>query len=200
MITFLGKSISHFLCRKKIISEDETDVYQYGFETILSTVLIFVITLLAGIVFGMIHLSVTYYIIFVSLRKLTGGYHADSYFKCNTVFTVITLFVLGMTKIICVSQMYTISFHFLLLLIAIICIWRFSPVENVNKPLTIGQKERNHKTSLVILLALCILSTVLYVLKIEFAVLTALTLFSISMLIIIEKMKGGQKGYEEGTE
>lgn len=108
MITFLGKNISLFLCKKNIIPKEETDIYQYGFETILSTSLGLVITLAMGFVLKMVLLSVVYYVIFVTLRQLTGGYHADSYLKCNIVFSVVTFFVLGMTRLICISQIYTI--------------------------------------------------------------------------------------------
>lgn len=200
MITFLGKSISLFLCRKNIIDKEETDIYQYGFEAVLSTIFGFIITLLIGLVLNMFLFSIIYYGVFVTVRQLTGGYHADSYLKCNILFSVVTFFVLGMTKLICISQMYSFLIHILILIITAICIWRFAPVENPNKPLTAQQKARNHKASMILLSVLCILSSVLYAFKIEFAVLIALTLFSISMLIIIEKMKGGQEEHEESTE
>lgn len=196
MITFLGKSISLFLCRKNIIDEEETDIYQYGFESILSTILGFIITLLIGVILKMVIMSVIYYGIFVVVRQMTGGYHADSYLKCNIAFSLVTFFVLGMTKLICVSQTYSLPIHLLIFIISAICIWRFAPVENSNKPLTVKQKDRKHKASVVILSALFILSNVLYVFKTEFAVLIALTLFSISMLIIIAIMKGGQELHE----
>ena len=196
MITFLGKSISLFLCRKNIIDEEEADIYQYGFESILSTILGFIITLLMGVVFMMGLMSVIYYLIFVTVRQMTGGYHADSYLKCNITFSLVTFFVLGMTKLLCASQMYSLMVHLLLLIISAICIWRFSPVENPNKTLTPEQKSRNHKAAMIILLALCILSSALYALKNEYAVLIALTLFSISILIIIAIMKGGQEEHE----
>lgn len=196
MITLLGKNISLFLCRKNIIAKEEADIYQYGFEAILSTILGLIITLLIGLAFSMVLFSVIYYGIFVIVRQLTGGYHADSYLKCNILFSFVTFFVLGMTKLIYSSQMYTLPMHLMLLIIAAICIWRFAPVENLNKPLTPKQKNRNHKASMIILLVLCILSSALYTFKTDFAVLIALTLFSISMLIIIEKLKGGKEIYE----
>ncbi len=196
MITFLGKSISLFLCRKNIIDEEEADIYQYGFESILSTILGFIITLLIGVILKMVIMSIIYYGIFVAVRQMTGGYHADSYLKCNITFSLVTLFVLGMTKLICISQTYSLPIHSLIFIISAICIWRFAPVENPNKPLTPKQKGRNHKAAMIVLLALYILSSVLYAFKIEFAVLIALTLFSISMLIIIAITKGGQELHE----
>lgn len=68
MITELSKRISLFLCRKNIIDEDLIEVYPYGFETIISTLLGFFITVIIGIVFRMTLLSLLYYFIFVILH------------------------------------------------------------------------------------------------------------------------------------
>lgn len=144
----------------------------------------------------MVLLSIIYYGIFVTIGQLTGGYHADSYLKCNILFSLVSFSVIGMTKLISISHMYSVSIHLLLLIITVICVWRLAPVENINKPLTPKQKDRNHKASLIILSVLCIISSVLYAVNMDVAVLIALTLFSISMLIIIEKMKGGQGANE----
>lgn len=95
IITFLGKSISHFLCEKKVIAEQEVEIYQYGFEILISTALGLLITMAVGIVLHMFFLSVLYYVIFVTVRQWTGGYHADSYLKCNLTFAGITFFTLG---------------------------------------------------------------------------------------------------------
>ena len=111
IITFLGKSISHFLCKKKVIAEQEVEVYQYGFEILISTTLGLLITVAIGIVLNMFFLSVLYYVIFVMVRQWTGGYHADSYLKCNITFAGITFFTLGMTKIREMSEMFSITIH-----------------------------------------------------------------------------------------
>ena len=93
MITKLSKRISHFLCKQNIIAKDLIEVYQYGFETIISTLLGFFITIIIGAIFRMTLISLVYYFIFVILRQFTGGYHADTYFKCNLIFAVTTIFI-----------------------------------------------------------------------------------------------------------
>ena len=118
IITFLGKSISHFLCEKKVIAEQEVEVYQYGFEILISTTLGLLITVAIGIVLNMFFLSVLYYVIFVMVRQWTGGYHADSYLKCNITFAGITFFTLGMTKLSDMSEMYSLTIHGLMLVFA----------------------------------------------------------------------------------
>ena len=109
IITFLGKSISHFLCEKKVIAEQEVEVYQYGFEILISTTLGLLITMAIGIVLNMFFVSILYYVIFVMVRQWTGGYHADSYLKCNITFAGITFFTLGMTKLSDMSEMYSLT-------------------------------------------------------------------------------------------
>lgn len=69
-----------------MITEEDFSIYQYGFEIIFSTILGFLITIGIGFLLRMEILSILYYIIFVTLRQLTGGYHADSYFKLQLDF------------------------------------------------------------------------------------------------------------------
>ena len=48
MIVSLSKSITHFLYNKEIIDEKELEIYQYGFEMIISTAIGFVIMLMSN--------------------------------------------------------------------------------------------------------------------------------------------------------
>lgn len=115
MITFLSKCISHFLCKNNVITEEDFSIYQYGFEIIFSTILGFLITIGIGFLLRMEILSILYYIIFVTLRQLTGGYHADSYFKCNLIFTAVSFVTMGMTQLSVDSKQYTFIFYLILI-------------------------------------------------------------------------------------
>ncbi|WP_370744111.1 accessory gene regulator B family protein [Ruminococcus callidus] len=187
IITFLGKSISHFLCEKKVIAEQEVEIYQYGFEILISTALGLLITMAVGIVLNMFFLSVLYYVIFVTVRQWTGGYHADSYLKCNLTFAGITFFTLGMTKLSCMREVYNPTIHGLLLVTVLLIVWKYAPVENLNKPLTEEQKKRNHRAAFIAVIVLEALSCGLYVFSSEVSALAAYTLFSIAVLILISK-------------
>ena len=100
MITILSKSISHFLLERDIIPREEAEIYQYGFETIISTVLGFLIIASLGILFHMFWLALLYYAVFVFLRQLTGGYHADTYFRCNFTFAILSGTLFGVTRLL----------------------------------------------------------------------------------------------------
>lgn len=129
--------MSLFLCRKNIIHSDELDVYQYGFEIVISTILGFLLTVIIGIVLHMFVLSLLYYAIFVFIRQMTGGYHAKTYFRCNLVFTIVSFLTLGITKLSLLSEQYSILNHALFLVAAVLTILIYAPVENPNKRSTL---------------------------------------------------------------
>lgn len=185
MITALSKRITHFLYSKKVITFDTIEIYQYGFEIIISTIIGFFITIMIGILFKMIWLSFLYYIIFVVLRQFTGGYHAKTYFKCNLIFAVTTVFIFLLTKMAIVSEMYTIGIHSLLLFFSIITVWFGTPVENKNKPLSEKQKYYNHLAGFIMTVILAIISGLLYYRETLISAFIAFTLFIISMMIVI---------------
>ncbi len=184
MITELSKRISHFLCEKDIVKEETVEIYQYGFEIIISTLIGFFITVLIGAVFHMIIASLLYYFVLVVLRQFTGGYHADTYLKCNLIFAVTTMLIFGMAKI-AENAHYTIGFHILLLFFSIIVICIKAPVENENKPLSKKEKTRNHKISVTVTFVLAGISGFIYWKSILLSAILAFTLFVIAAMAII---------------
>lgn len=186
IITFLGKSMTQFLKVKHIITEENAEIYEYGFEMIISTILGFLITLFIGILLQSVWLSLLYYVIFVLMRQLINGYRTNTDWKCNIVFFAVTFFTVGMEKIIYINQMYTFPLHVLLLIASTMVIWNDTSIENVNKPLPASQKKWHHRVARILLCLLVIVSCVLYHFGIlQISILIALTLFIIAMLIII---------------
>ncbi len=198
MISKISKRISLFLCRKSIIKHDDIEIYEYGFETICSTALGFIITLVIGLIFRMFLLSIAYYIMFVTIRQFTGGYHANSYFKCNLTFAVVTTLVFGFTKMAVYSQTYTFPNHILFLILSFIVILHFAPVENENKPLDQKQKKINRHIAIVLTLVISVLSCAVYIFSVQVSALMAFTQLSIAVLIVITKLgKGGERDAED---
>lgn len=198
MISEISKKISLFLCRKSIIKHDDIEIYEYGFETICSTVLGLVITLAIGLIFRMFLLSIAYYIMFVAIRQFTGGYHAKSYFRCNLTFSIVTIFVFSLTKMAVYSKMYTVPNHILFLFLSFIVVFHFAPIENENKPLDQKQKKRNKKIAIALTLVVSLLSCAVYVFSVQTSALLAFTQLAIAVLIVITRIgKGGKKDGED---
>lgn len=189
MITAVSKSISLFLWKNHIIEEEEIEICQYGFEIIVSTILGTLIVLCIGLLLHMPWLAALYFIIFVVLRQMTGGYHAGTYFKCNLTFGILSFLVLEMTKILSQEMQIPFQIHVLILYFSVLVIAFYAPVENPNKPLDEKQITRNHIGSLVLSLLLAGVSLACFRMYPDISVLIGLTLFLVAMLILIVIMQ-----------
>lgn len=83
MLSTLSKIIALFLYRKKVIDIKTIPVCKYGFEILISTFMGFLLVCISGIIFNEFLSAMMFYALFVIVRFFTGGYHADTHFKCK---------------------------------------------------------------------------------------------------------------------
>ena len=135
--------------------------------------------------------SVIFLLVFISVRTFTGGYHADSYFRCNLLMCTSFIIVFSLANILCktINLLYVLlAFSFVLSVIIIFC-----PVENVNKPIP-AEKRMGLKVKGIIMSTLFLLTTVIE-LKNDLLISSTimLTLLCIALLIIAAKIKERRK-------
>ncbi len=186
--------ISSILVKNKLIEEEDSIFYQYGFEILIDTVLQTILMLIIGILLGKPMETLVFLIIFTSIRRYSGGYHADSKLKCTLVSTFVMLISIEFPIFFTNRVSYIIG-----AILSIITIWVFAPVEHVNRPLTDEAKKhcRIYSRILTVLTAIAIL--VLNIYKPEYAYTASLSLFMVAILIIVQK--GGNKNERtEGNE
>lgn len=185
MINKLSSLISSKFVEHNIISKSVKDVYRYGIEITISSIIGFIITCLIGLLFRMLMQTMLFYVIFILLRSMTGGYHAKTYLKCNFIFSIITLFIVTFSKAAYEMQ---ISFGILTLLFLpsiAIFIW-IAPVENVNKPIKAEKRVYWKSISIVTSVLLYLLSLLLYKSQHTLeATVIVITIFSVSILCMI---------------
>lgn len=193
MINKLSSLISSKFVEHNIISKNVKDVYMYGIEITISSIIGFVITCLIGLLFRMLMQTMLFYVIFILLRSMTGGYHAKTYLKCNFIFSIITLFIVTFSKAAYEMQ---ISFGILTLLFLpsiAIFIW-IAPVENVNKPIKAEKRVYWKSISIVTSVLLYLLSLLLYKSQHTLeATVIVITNFSVSVLCMIPIIQKGGK-------
>lgn len=193
MINKLSSLISSKFVEHNIISKSVKDVYRYGIEITISSIIGFVITCLIGLLFRMLMQTMLFYVIFILLRSMTGGYHAKTYLKCNFIFSIITLFIVTFSKAAYEMQ---ISFGILTLLFLpsiAIFIW-IAPVENVNKPIKAEKRVYWKSISIVTSVLLYLLSLLLYKSQNTLeATVIVITIFSVSILCMIPIIQKGGK-------
>lgn len=100
MITKMASKVADFFIYRNWIEKDEHEIYRYGMEVILSFVINFCIVLICGIVFREMLYTFLFYAVFLLMRKFCGGYHADTYLKCNIVFALNLILINLLIKIL----------------------------------------------------------------------------------------------------
>lgn len=156
MLEKASKSITNILCKKGIVRDEFSDVYQYGFELLLSFLMSTGLVILAGIILNRFIETLFFLLVFISLRSFTGGFHAMRYWIC----TVSTFGVYSFVMI--VSSFVSVNFpaFYILLLIGSIILYIKAPVENPNKELTNKQKNKHKWISLGLFFALSLIGYV----------------------------------------
>ena len=139
------KRIIHWLCRKKIIKQQDMDVY--GIQNLL----IFLFNLFSFMVIGAIFHTIMYtavFILFYSvLRIYAGGYHASTAMRCYFISNIIVLIFIILFKnlpinnvVSCISAFCCYTYIFM-----------FAPVDTQNKHLDQLEKKCYGKRARIVL-------------------------------------------------
>ena len=196
MIHKLSTMISSQLVKHKIISEELEEIYIYGVEITISSIIGFIISAVIGLLFNAFIQTMIYYAVFVILRSMTGGYHASSYFKCNFIFSLITIFVIVFSK--AASEVHTTvgTLTMLFLSAAAIFIW-LAPIENPNKPIEKKKKTYLKMAAVITSVFLYVMSILLYINQYTYhASIIIITIFAVSMLCMLTVIRKGGR-YDE---
>lgn len=184
MIHKFAQMIADYLCNNETIKEDEKDIYIYGYEIMLSNVVNFLIILSLSLFLNQLIDGFLFYITFIITRQYCGGYHANTYLKCNLIFGFLCLLTLFFSNIL---YPY-ISFISLMILffIYIGCIFEYAPIDNEYKRLSEKDKKKYRKISIWISVLWLVVDILLFFTAKEYAITLTITLVIIAMLMVIE--------------
>ena len=132
MLHKIATALSRRLLKGKAFPEEDLEIYVYGFELILSFLFSTSVILLIGAITKTLPLTLVFLLVFIFTRRFTGGYHANTYAKCQ-IYTVSTyLFVLIGSHLI---EPGIIS-YIILGIVGYVTVILFAPVKNPNKHLS----------------------------------------------------------------
>ena len=189
MIAGLAKIVTDFFLKNNVIDREDTDVYQYGNEIIISSLFDLLIVLVVGLIYNALINSLLFFVPFFLLRSFSGGYHANTYLKCKIVFLInISLSLFLSTYASSVYEIYSLV---LLLLFSIFVIWGFAPIENENKPLSEEEIIINSKRSKIIGIILFVSIIITYYYNKNISLSLLLSFFSVAVGMIIEYFRKG---------
>ncbi len=188
MINNLSKRLTDKLLSNGTITEDERELYIYGFFMLLSHIMYLILVCIVGLILGCVFESIIFYIAFQFIRRYAGGYHASTEVKCQ-IFS--TLSLTGCIVVIKLSKMYDFQTAALAFsIVAAVCIFLLSPLDTAEKTLSEKEFKYFRKISWLILFIITAAIIISYVLKIKFLMMPCcMSLILESILLFSGKIK-----------
>lgn len=198
MLDYLSENIVDFLLQKKIISQENREIYAYGYQIIISSISGVVMIFIIGGALNCLIESLVFLIVFISTRQYSGGYHAHTYFKCCLLFVSSYLVILALEQFMIDS--INIYHIICLMTVYILTILKYAPVENENKKLSDKNKALNRKKSIVISMLWMFMVIGLYPVFPTLSLLIVLTLIFVTVYILIAKSRKEVDKHEDRAD
>lgn len=188
MYVRICRFIGNWFQRSGTITSEEQEVFEFGLERIISQLVSMLLLFALGLLYRGFLESVVFYFCFYYSRKFAGGYHADTYVKCNTLYLfTFTATLFGsrflLSVPIIVSLMVIISVFVMLTTILL------APINNPNNPILPGKENGFYLLAIVINAALSGISFVFLLINRSVAVFLIVTLLMSAIFMLIEVMK-----------
>ncbi|MCM1083971.1 MAG: accessory gene regulator B family protein [Clostridium sp.] len=159
MIEKMALKIVNQMEMQKIISKSNCEYYEYALIAMVENVMTVGTMLLLGILWGNFLQTVCFLLFFLSLRKRTGGFHADKFWQCylGTVITYIA--VIQIAPIFCETP--AVMYGILLLAIILICI--MGTINHPNMDMNKSELQESKKAArLLVLMEVMIIAVLVY--------------------------------------
>ena len=181
MIHTLSQYITNYLIKHKIIDQ-ETEIYEYGFELMISTWIGTILVLIIGGFTNHFLDAVIYECVFRFTRIYTGGYHCKTYTKC--ILSYVFFFIIF---IFLFPYFSNISFYSILVvcLLNLLIVMLLCPVDHQNKRLLEDEKKCFKKKSIFRMFILDLVIILLSSLNINNIVIILYSIIVIDTLIFL---------------
>lgn len=188
MISKIASKVVGKLIDDSVVAATEQELYVYGFFILISQILYFTLTMIFGVLLGIVLESVIFYVAFQFIRRYAGGFHASSEMKCTLITTISIFLCLLCTKI---CEINNIQMPILVLtIIATVLIFVLCPLDTPEKPLTKEEYKYFRKISWVILLLIMLAICIGIYFKLEFLMYPCcMSLILESILLVLGKIK-----------
>ena len=189
MIRVLSRYLLRYLISSSVIetTDKSLKIYKYGTEIFISSLVNIAAIVAIGILTFSIKESVLFMLLLVLLRIYTGGYHANTYLKCNLLLCINYILVLVFYNL---TPSNCNAMHFIFVSITCVAIiLLFCPVENENKKITTEKKIKLKKKSVILGTIYGTAAVVFNVFKYRIGILILYTLSSVTIAVIAAKLK-----------
>lgn len=146
---------------EKIINKSSCEYYEYALIGMVEHVITVGTMVLLGLIFRQLLPTICFVVFFLSLRKRTGGFHANKFWQCYLGTVITYIVVMLVVPMLCMNR--TIMYGMLLL--AIILIFIMGTINHPNVDMNKSELKESKKSARLIVLMEVMLIAVLVYLK-----------------------------------
>lgn len=128
---------TNYLVHRRVIDEEDRDIYEYGFHALYKNTLDIASIVIIALLFNKIPQMIVYHISFIALRNTAGGYHAKTHLRCFIMSTIHLL-----VSLIVITKVISSALSMGLACLSILLIWIKAPIEHENNPMCMGKHNR----------------------------------------------------------
>lgn len=177
MIDSISRKLTQRLLDFDIIDFDDIDVYLYGLQLLLATIFKGIGLIIIGIALDCILEMAIFILFFSPLRVFAGGFHNKTYNGCFLLTNFAVLISIYLSRVIVPLQENSILFCGLV--ISIVLIFLYAPVDNPNRSLSDVERPiyRKKALSIVIIQSFIVIGIVIF--KLDFIIYAYIATFAI---------------------
>lgn len=171
---------------KKMINKADSDQYEYALITMIERTIVVVTMLLIGLIFNQFIPTICFLVSFLSLRKRTGGYHADKFWQCYLMTVIIYITIIQVATVLS-ENLFTV---YVMLSFAVFVIGVIGTVNHPNMDMDKDELLETKKAARLCVLMEVLVIIVLIALKINdlYAIYMSLAVILCAFLLCVAKV------------
>lgn len=128
----LVKQIVQYIDKEYSMNESEKDILRFGVESTIELGISLIVSILILWSMDMILEGMVFFVIFIPVRMLAGGYHSENYFYCLFLSSATLVIVMILSKYVHLAKELLV----MLILLMELLIGMFGPIVNPERPVT----------------------------------------------------------------
>lgn len=186
MIEQLAQKIYVYMSKHIEVDAELADVYKYGIEITISSMLNILLVMAVSVILKSPLSGISHLCCLFLLRSFCGGYHADTYLKCNSLMVIFFVISYVCGSLLIYFNLTDIKLMSAFLMLAFLPIYAFAPVKNKHKPLTERKAKQNRILSIIMYIVFSLLGLNLTFFGYLYGSIIIITLIEISGSVLIE--------------
>ena len=176
--------------------EKKRKIYEYGLNVLYSSLTNIMSIIVIYTLIGYFREIVQLILYFAFLRTFTGGYHAKNRLSCFVIFATLSGCVIWFSEnISLINHIYELAFG---LLLCVLIVSIFAPLDTSNKLLKEKQKKDYKQKSILIVLSQSLIIFGLY--KMSYDTAALLGIFSVYAVVFTMGLRLIQKRFERRND